>query len=161
MTRVIGIDPGLNGAIAVLQGDHLTIIDMPTMTIERNGKSKRQVSASDLAEIIKRFAPDGVNTTCALCEKVSAMAGQGVTSVFSFGRSFGMIEGILATLHISTTFVPPATWTKGVGRSPGKDASRARAMELFPSYQQLFSRVKDDGRADAALIAYWGQKNYG
>jgi len=84
-----------------------------------------------------------------------------VTSVFSFGRSFGMIEGILATLQIATTFVPPATWTKGVGRSPGKDASRARAMELFPAHQLMFSRVKDDGRADAALIAYWGQKNYG
>ena len=161
MTRIIGIDPGLNGAIAVLNGEHLTIIDMPTMTIERNGKSKRQVSASDLAEIIKRFTPLEMTAPIAFCEKVGAVSGQGVTSVFSFGRSFGMIEGILATLQIATTFVPPATWTKGVGRSPGKDASRARAMELFPAHQLMFSRVKDDGRADAALIAYWGQKNYG
>ena len=159
MTRIIGIDPGLNGAIAVLQGEHLTIIDMPTMTIERNGKSKRQVSASDLAEIIKRFTPLEMSAPIAFCERVSAMAGQGVTSVFSLGRSFGMIEGILATLQIATTFVPPPTWTKGVGRSPGKDASRARAMELFPYQMALFKRVKDDGRSDAALIALWGSRN--
>jgi len=114
-----------------------------------------------LAEIIKRFTPLEMTTPIAFCEKVGAVSGQGVTSVFSFGRSFGMIEGILATLQIPTTFVAPATWTKGVGRSPGKDASRARAMELFPAHQLMFSRVKDDGRADAALIAYWGQKNYG
>ena len=159
MTRIIGIDPGLNGAIAVLQGEHLTIIDMPTMTIERNGKSKRQVSASDLAEIIKRFTPLEMNPPIAFCERVSAMAGQGVTSVFSFGRSFGMIEGILAALKMPVTFVAPATWTRAIGRSPGKDASRARAMELFPNYEYFFKRVKDDGRADAALIAHWGRKH--
>jgi crossover junction endodeoxyribonuclease RuvC len=87
------------------------------------------------------------------------MAGQGVTSVFSFGRSFGMIEGILAAFKLPVTFVAPATWVKGVGRGQGKDASRARAMELFPDYQDQFKRVKDDGRADAALIAYWGSKH--
>jgi len=75
MTRIIGIDPGLNGAIAVLNGEHLTIIDMPTMTIERNGKSKRQVSASDLAEIIKRFTPLEMTAPIAFCERVGAVSG--------------------------------------------------------------------------------------
>jgi len=70
-----------------------------------------------------------------------------------------MIEGILAALKMPVTFVAPATWVKGVGRVQGKDASRARAMELFPDYQDQFKRVKDDGRADAALIAYWGSKH--
>lgn len=155
MSRIIGIDPGLSGAVAVLTGsDSLIVIDMPTMTVDRNGKSKRQVSASELAAIFANF---NSNDTHVFVEKVSAMAGQGVTSVFSFGRSFGMIEGILAAFKLPVTYVAPATWVKAVGRGQGKDASRARAMELFPNNQADFKRVKDDGRSDSALIAYWGK----
>ncbi len=84
--RVIGIDPGLSGAVAVINGtDSLIVIDMPTMTVERNGKAKRQVSASELADI---FSPYDSSKCHVYVEKVSAMAGQGVTSVFRFGRSF-------------------------------------------------------------------------
>jgi crossover junction endodeoxyribonuclease RuvC len=154
----IGIDPGLSGAIAIISPENLKIFDMPTMTVERNGKAKRQVSASELAEMLYLYSGRDCHV---YCERVSAMAGQGVTSVFSFGRSFGMIEGILAAFKMPVTFVPPATWVKAVGRGQGKDASRARAMELFPSDQEQFKRVKDDGRADAALIAYWGSRNAG
>ena len=154
--RHIGIDPGLSGAIAVLTDDSLQIHDMPTMTVDRNGKAKRQVSANELAELLNLYAGKDCHV---YVERVSAMAGQGVTSVFSFGRSFGMIEGILAALKMPVTFVAPATWTRAIGRSPGKDASRARAMELFPHYEYFFKRVKDDGRADAALIAHWGRKH--
>ena len=152
--KIIGIDPGLSGAIAVISTNSCEIFDMPTMTVERNGKSKRQVSASELAAILSNF---NSNDSHVYVEKVSAMAGQGVTSVFSFGRSFGMIEGILAALQVPVTYVAPATWTKAVRRGTGKDASRARAMELFPDNQADFKRVKDDGRADAALIAHWGK----
>ena len=152
----IGIDPGLSGAIAVLTDDTLQIHDMPVMTVDRNGKAKRQVSANELAELLNLYAGKDCHV---YVERVSAMAGQGVTSVFSFGRSFGMIEGILAALKMPVTFVAPATWTRAIGRSPGKDASRARAMELFPHYEYFFKRVKDDGRADAALIAHWGRKH--
>jgi len=155
--RVIGIDPGLDGAVAIINGTgNLVVIDMPTVTVERNGKSKRQVSATELAQIL---ASHNSNNCHVFVEKVSAMAGQGVTSVFSFGRSFGMIEGILAAYRLPVTFVPPATWVKAVGRGQGKDASRARAMELFPENQSDFKLKKFDGRADAALIAYWGTKN--
>lgn len=154
----IGIDPGLSGAIAIISPESLKIFDMPTMTVERNGKSKRQVSANELAEMLYLYSGRDCHV---YCERVSAMAGQGVTSVFSFGRSFGMIEGILAAFKMPVTFVPPATWVKAIGRGHGKDASRARAMELFPSDQDQFKRVKDDGRADAALIAYWGSRNAG
>lgn len=155
MTRYIGIDPGLSGAIAVLNGtDSLIVIDMPTMTVERNGKAKRQVSATELAQLLGDAKSDDCHV---FVERVSAMAGQGVTSVFSFGRSFGMIEGILAALRMPVTYVAPATWVKGVKRGTGKDASRQRAMELFPANQADFKRVKDDGRSDAALIAYWGK----
>jgi crossover junction endodeoxyribonuclease RuvC len=131
---------------------------MPTMTVERNGKSKRQVSASELAAILSNY---NSNDCHVYVEKVSAMAGQGVTSVFSFGRSFGMIEGILAAFKLPVTYVAPATWVKAVGRGQGKDASRARAMEIFPNNQADFKRVKDDGRADAALIAHWGSRHAG
>ena len=154
----IGIDPGLSGAIAIISPESLKIFDMPTMTVERNGKSKRQVSAIELAEMLYLYSARDCHV---YVEKVSAMAGQGVTSVFSFGRSFGMIEGILAAFKMPVTFVPPATWVKAIGRGQGKDASRARAMELFPSDQDQFKRVKDDGRADAALIAYWGSRHAG
>ena len=154
----IGIDPGLSGAIAILSPENLKIFDMPTMTVERNGKAKRQVSASQLAEMLYLYSGRDCHV---YCERVGAVTGQGVTSVFSFGRSFGMIEGILAAFKMPVTFVPPATWVKAVGRGQGKDASRARAMELFPSDQDQFKRVKDDGRADAALIAYWGSRNAG
>jgi crossover junction endodeoxyribonuclease RuvC len=154
----IGVDPGLSGAIAVMSPESLKIFDMPTMTVERNGKAKRQVSAIELAEMLYLYSGRDCHV---YCERVSAMAGQGVTSVFSFGRSFGMIEGILAAFKMPVTFVPPATWVKAVGRGQGKDASRARAMELFPSDQDQFKRVKDDGRADAALIAHWGSRHAG
>lgn len=154
--RHIGIDPGLSGAIAIISDDSLKVFDMPTMTVDRNGKAKRQVSANELADLLSPY--DGKDCHVYV-ERVSAMAGQGVTSVFSFGRSFGMIEGILAALKMPVTFVAPATWVKGVGRGPGKDASRARAMELFKGCEHLFARVKDDGRADAALIAHWGRKH--
>ena len=155
MTKyIVGIDPGLSGAVVVISPTELKIFDMPTMTVERNGKSKRQVSASELAVIMSNF---NSNDSHVYVEKVSAMAGQGVTSVFSFGRSFGMIEGILAAFKLPVTYVAPATWVKAVGRGQGKDASRARAMELFPNNQADFKRVKDDGRSDAALIAYWGK----
>ena len=108
MTRYIGIDPGLSGAVAVINGtDSLQLFDMPTMTVERNGKAKRQVSATELAEILYTMKTESCHV---FVERVSAMAGHGVTSVFSFGRSFGMIEGILAALHMPVTYVAPATW---------------------------------------------------
>jgi crossover junction endodeoxyribonuclease RuvC len=153
--RTIGIDCGLNGAIAlVVDGDLVAIRDMPTVTLERNGKNKRQVSVPELVDIIKEFDP-----TEAYAEKVFAMAGQGVTSVFSLGRSLGVVEGALTALRIKTTLMTPQTWIKAMGVIGGKDGSRARAMELFPYQAQQFKRVKDDGRSDASLIALWGYKH--
>jgi crossover junction endodeoxyribonuclease RuvC len=153
--RTLGIDVGLNGAIAlVVDGELISVVDMPTVTLDRNGKAKRQVSVPELVDIIKQFDPNE-----AYVEKVFAMAGQGVTSVFSFGRSLGVVEGVLTTMKIKTTLMTPQTWQKGLGMTGGKDGSRARAMELFPDQTALFKRVKDDGRSDAALIALWGSKH--
>ena len=149
--KVMSIDPGLSGAMAVFDGDDLiAVVDMPTHELSRNGKAKRQVAASTLAGIFTQHEPQHV-----IVEKVSAMPGQGVTSMFSFGRSFGVIEGILAAFEIPATYVMPSVWTKAIGKGLGKDASRARACELYPSHQKSFARVKDDGRADAVLIGAW------
>ena len=153
--RTLGIDCGLNGALAlVVDGELVRVVDMPTVTLERNGKTKRQVSVPELVDIIKELDP-----TEAYCEKVFAMAGQGVTSVFSLGRSLGVVEGALTALRIKTTLMTPQTWIKAMGVVGGKDGSRARAMELFPDHLSLFKRVKDDGRSDASLIALWGYRN--
>jgi len=151
---VMSIDPGLSGALAVFIDDVLIdVVDMPTHELSRNGKAKRQIAAADLAGIFTQHDPRHV-----IVEKVSAMPGQGVTSMFSFGRSLGIIEGIIAAYNIPVTYVTPGVWTKGIGRGAGKDASRARACELYPAHQKQFARVKDDGRADAVLIGAWWLK---
>ena len=153
--RIIGIDVGLNGAIAMMRGETLTgVVDMPTVTLTRNGKAKRQISIPELIEILDMFKPEE-----AYIERVFAMSGQGVTSVFSFGRSLGAIEGVIAARSIKATLITPQTWQKAMGVTGGKDGARARAMELFPHNVDYFKRKKDDGRADAALIACWGLRH--
>jgi crossover junction endodeoxyribonuclease RuvC len=154
MSFVIGIDPGISGAIAVFEDGVLhRLIDMPTLELDSGKTKKRHISAAGLATILNVFTSDA---DChVVTERVTARPGQGVTSMFNFGRSTGIIEGVVAALLIPNTYVTPQTWTKAVGRAAGKDASRMRAMELFPSKAELFKRAKDDGRADAALIAYW------
>jgi crossover junction endodeoxyribonuclease RuvC len=153
---VLGIDPGLSGALALYNTSEGTvdIIDMPVLEIVRNGKKKREVSAQALANQLV-----GRNVTAAFLERVNAMTGQGVTSVFSFGRSSGIVEGVLAAYDIPTTLVTPQAWQKVVGQRAGKDGSRERAMQLFPAQADLFQRKKDDGRSDAVLIAYYGAKS--
>lgn len=152
---IIGIDPGLSGAIAFYDTveQAVEIVDMPVLELVRNGKKKREVSAQALAN---QLAGRKVNS--AFLERVNAMTGQGVTSVFSFGRSTGIVEGVLAAYDIPTTLVTPQAWQKAVNQRAGKDGSRERAMQLFPAQADLFQRKKDDGRSDAALIAYYGAK---
>ena len=154
-SRVIGIDPGASGAIALLlNGVLVSVHDMPTVTVERNKSQKRQVCPAGLSLLIESLT--GPYVTKAICEKVSAMPGQGVSSMFSFGRSVGIIEGVLAARQIPVTFTTPQAWQKLSGAAKGKDGSRQRVMELFPREAHLFARVKDDGRADAVLIALAG-----
>jgi len=156
MSFVIGIDPGINGAIAIFRnGVLMSIVDMPTLEVNSGKTKKRHISAVGLRDILEMYILELYPTTHVVTEKVGAMPGQGVVSMFNFGRSAGIIEGVVAALRMPHTYVTPQTWTKAVGRAAGKDASRIRAMELFPSKADLFKRAKDDGRADAALIAYW------
>jgi len=148
---ILGIDPGLSGALAFLTRETLEIIDMPTVEVTRNGKAKREVSPALIADAI---AGRGVKQ--AFMERVSAMPGQGVSSMFSFGRSTGVVEGVLAAYEIPTTLVTPQAWMKAMGLRAGKDGSRERAMQIWPPYSDLFARKKDNGRSDAALIARYG-----
>jgi len=151
MSYTVGIDPGISGAIAIYRDNVLhSVVDMPTLEVDSGKTKKRHISAVTLRDILEGYP----NSHVAI-EKVGAMPGQGVSSMFNFGRSAGIIEGVVAGLKLPSTYVTPATWTKAVGRAAGKDASRMRAMELFPTRAELFKRAKDDGRADAALIAYW------
>ena len=149
----IGIDPGLNGAIAFLDTEkgHLSVVDMPTFEVKRNNKFKREVSPHGISDVLSLSQKiSGV-----VLERVGAMPGQGVTSVFSFGRSVGVIEGVLAAEHIPVSIVTPQAWQKAAGVRGGKDGARQRACELFPNYAGLFARKKDDGRADAACMAWY------
>jgi crossover junction endodeoxyribonuclease RuvC len=153
MSYVIGIDPGISGAISVFDWytkSLLEVYDMPTLEVDSGKTKKRHISAVTLRDILEIYPDSHV-----VVEKVGAMPGQGVVSMWNFGRSAGIIEGVVAALRMPSTYVTPQQWTKAVGRAAGKDASRMRAMELFPTRADLFKRVKDDGRADAALIAYW------
>lgn len=150
---ILGIDPGLSGALALYNTatGSLVIDDMPTFSLTRGGKAKRDVNVSELARIIDSGRP-----ARAFLERVGAMPGQGVSSVFKFGEAFGIVRGCLA--FVPTELVAPTVWRKAVGikTGAGKDTSRARATALFPRYANQFARVKDDGRAEAALIAYYG-----
>ncbi len=152
--RVLGIDVGLNGAIAlIVDGELHEIHDMPTVTLERNNKTKRMVNAQALSLIIR-----GAKADSAYLERLNAMPGQGVTSMFSMGQSLGVVLGILAACEVPTTTIPPRTWQKALDVPHGKDGSRYRAAQLFPQSADMVSRVKDDGRSDAVLIAAYGSK---
>lgn len=153
MSFVIGIDPGAAGAVAILEaktGKLVHVFDMPAVEVVVGGKAKRRVSPELLASELRLYADQGA---VAVVEQVNAMPGQGVSSMFAFGESFGMAKGVLAGLGIPTSTVTPGKWKKAMNLNAGKDGSRAKAAQLWPLSAGEFKRVKDDGRAEAALIA--------
>lgn len=154
MKIFLGVDPGASGAIAVLDEDGvlLEIFDMPVVELKIGKAIKRRVSPELLAHVVSPYAG-----SVACLEKVSAMPNQGVSSMFAFGESYGIVRGVLATLQISTTLVTPAAWKGAMGLNAGKDGSRVKAMQLWPDRVAYFKRVKDDGRAEACLIAEFGR----
>ena len=150
--RIIGIDPGLSGGIAVL--DDLKIFDIYDMPIMSEGKkNKNQLNSAQLVNIIKKNTiPNG--DTFLIVEQVSAMPGQGVTSMFNFGQTFGSIKGICAALSLPIFFVRPAKWKKHFDLiNSSKDASRTKVIEMYPSISPRLSKKKDVNKADAILIA--------
>ena len=150
--RIIGIDPGLSGGIAIL--DDLKIFDIYDMPIMSEGKkNKNQLNSAQLVNIIKKNIISNGDTFL-IVEQVSAMPGQGVTSMFNFGQTFGSIKGICAALNLPIFFVRPTKWKKHFDLiNSSKDASRTKVIEMYPSISPRLSKKKDVNKADAILIA--------
>ena len=158
---VIGIDPGISGSICfLLNGRIIDVIEMPTMTDGK--KNKKQVNGSQIFnEISERIKKLDKNDTRVIIEKVSAMPGQGVTSMFNFGQSFGILKGICSAMQLPMYFVRPAKWKKYFNLiNSEKDASRTRAIEIFPYFSSQLSKKKDSNKADAILIASFYYETY-
>ena len=148
--RILGIDPGINGAFASIYKDDITLHDLPTA-----GEGKHRIIATAvLAHQLKELAP-----TFAVMERVHAMPRQGVSSSFRFGQAFGAIEGVLGALGVSLSYVTPATWKRALGLSSDKDEARLRAIQLYPAAAENLQRRKDIDRAEALLIATWAREN--
>ena len=151
---IIGIDPGISGSICFFKdGKILDVIEMPTMT--EGKKNKKQVNGSQIYnEILKKVNKLETNDIRVIVEQVSAMPGQGVTSMFNFGQSFGILKGICSAMQLPIYFVRPAKWKKYFNLiNSEKDASRTRAIEIFPYFSTQLSKKKDSNKADAILIA--------
>lgn len=152
----IGVDPGMSGAIAIVEKDRLVqVFDMPTVEMSVNGKAKRRISPEMLVSEIGMYAQ---HASAVYIERVTAMPGQGVTSMFAFGEALGLVRGVFAGLLVPQTLVLPQVWKRALKVPTGKDGSRAMAAQLWPLNASEFKRVKDDGRAEAALIALWGSR---
>ena len=150
---IIGIDPGISGSICFFKdGRILEVIEMPVMT--EGKKNKKQVNGAQIYnEFLKRInkKEDEIRV---VIEQVSAMPGQGVTSMFNFGQSYGILKGICSAMQLPMFFVRPAKWKKYFNLiNSQKDASRTRAIEIFPYFSSQLSKKKDANKADAILIA--------
>ena len=158
---IIGIDPGISGSICFFEnGKIIDAIEMPTMT--EGKKNKRQVNGSQIFNEIKKRTKDHENQNVrVIIEQVSAMPGQGVTSMFNFGQSFGILKGICSAMQMPMYFVRPAKWKKYFNLiNSEKDASRTRAIEMFPYFSSNLSKKKDSNKADAILIASFYYETY-
>jgi|TARA_B100000929_G_scaffold105598_1_gene83633 crossover junction endodeoxyribonuclease RuvC len=158
---IIGIDPGISGAICFFEeGQVKEIIDIPTMA--EGKKNKRQINGPQIYnEISLRINKLKKKDIVVAIEQISAMPGQGVTSMFNFGQSFGVLKGICSAMQLSMYFIRPAKWKKYFGLiKTEKDASRTKAIEIFPYISSQLSRKKDSNKADALLIASFFYNTY-
>ena len=150
--KIIGIDPGLSGAIAVMHDKKvMNMYDMPVMA--EGKKNKRQLNSSQLVNIIKENINEDEDTIVVV-EQVNAMPGQGVTSMFNFGQTFGAIKGVCAALKLPIFFVRPSKWKKHFELiNSSKDSSRTKAIEMYPKLSNQLAKKKDVNKSDAILIA--------
>ena len=159
--RIFGIDPGIAGAIAILDEKKIVdVIDLPTMS--EGKKNKKQVNGAQIYnEISKKINSNPETNTRVVIEHVTAMPGQGVTSMFNFGQSFGVLKGICSAMRLPMFFVRPAKWKRYYNLiNSEKDASRTRAIEIFPDFSSQLSKKKDSNKADAILIASFYYETY-
>ena len=158
--RIIGIDPGLSGGIAILEDNKVKeMYDMPVMADGK--KNKRQLNNALLVQLLKDNIKS-IEDTVMVVEQVNAMPGQGVTSMFNFGQTFGAIKGICAALGLPIFFVRPAKWKKHFELiNSSKDASRTKVIEMYPSISDKLSKKKDVNKSDAVLIArYYSETRF-
>ena len=153
MSHIIGIDPGITGAIVVLQSRAAPYpIEWMRMPALKIGKSSR-IDCAALKAFVENY-----DVAHAYVEHVHAMPGQGVASMFTFGHACGAIEGLLAALHIPMTLVQPQAWKKRAGLlGSEKDAARSRAIQIWPAWRELAKKGAGQAFADAALIARYGE----
>jgi len=156
---IISVDPGLDGAIALtIDGQLSTIEDMPTLSVRVGGRDRRRVDVFTiqglLAALVKQYV-EPMDDLYFIVEEVGTRPKEGPVGAFSFGRGFGILEGVAVGMGFPLRYVQPAAWSRALKLKRGKDANRQRAMEIFPTFRAEFARVKDDGRADAALIGHW------
>ena len=157
---IIGIDPGISGSICFFEdGKIIEVIEMPVMT--EGKKNKKQVNGAQIYnEFLKRINNKGDQIRVVI-EQVSAMPGQGVTSMFNFGQSYGILKGICSAMQLPMFFVRPTKWKKYFNLiNSQKDASRTRAIEIFPYFSTQLSKKKDSNKADAILIASFYYETY-
>ena len=158
---IIGMDPGISGAICFFEnGEVKEIIDMPNMADGK--KNKRQINGPQVYnEISSRIKNTPKKEIVVVIEQVSAMPGQGVTSMFNFGQSFGVLKGICSATQLSMRFIRPAKWKKYFGLiKTEKDASRTKVIEIFPYISSQLSKKKDSNKADAILISSFFHNTY-
>lgn len=149
--RIVGVDPGCYGALALLIDGRLErVADMPIVKIRRGRSDKAEIEGFGLAALLCEMAPDIV-----CVEQVGGVTGQSASAAFNFGRAAGAPEYQAIAFGIRVERAAPQVWKRGLKLNSGKDAARAAAMRLFPKNAEYFRRKKDDGRAEAALIAYW------
>tara|TARA_Y100000591_G_scaffold290422_1_gene276218 strand:+ start:220 stop:711 length:492 start_codon:yes stop_codon:yes gene_type:complete len=150
--KILGIDPGLSGAIAILEKKKvLSLFDMPVMA--EGKKNKKQLNSAQLVNIIRENSI-GDDEIVVVVEQVNAMPGQGVTSMFNFGQTFGAIKGVCAALNLPIFFVRPSKWKKYFELiNSSKDSSRTKVIEMYPSLSSQLAKKKDVNKSDAILIA--------
>lgn len=158
MTDFIGIDPGLRGAVALIAGDRLKVYDMPTLEYVIAGKKKR--SEIDIHRLYKIFFTASCPLQDPVCylEGVAGMPGMGGTQMFAFGQAYGMTKAAIALSHIPYEIISPQKWKNHYGLTRDKAGSFEMASEIFPDFKHLWTRKKDDGRAEAALIANYARE---
>ena len=150
--KIIGIDPGLSGAIAILENNKvLNIFEIPVMA--EGKKNKRQLNSAQLVKLLKDNISKNEEISVVV-EQVNAMPGQGVTSMFNFGQTFGAIKGVCAALGLPIFFVRPSKWKKHFELiNSSKDSSRTKVIEMYPTLSNQLSKKKDVNKSDAILIA--------
>ena len=151
--RILGVDPGGGGALALLDisGELLAVEDMPVFWVQRGKREKPEVNAFGVIALMDEWKPD----VCWL-EKVGGMTGESASAAFNFGRAAGVIEGVMKSKGIRFEEIAPQVW-KVKMKIRGKDAARQRASNLWIPWAPSFARKKDDGRAEASLIAEYGR----